>query len=183
MDLFDLLEAMVKLGIPLFLFSWLLFTKLYDGGEINRDGNNQQFKQQLKAFNKSSKKKAKRSERTPVDRVMGHWVSFGGGFYGLAALWTFVVIEIKDIFSFVFYFPGLDVLFEDGLVRLAVSILVNQITNAISAVVWFSYWPAQSILIWVLVAYFGYWLGMDLAKKGVAIPIEKWLQSTKAWFD
>ena len=40
MDLFDLLEAMVKLGIPLFLFSWLLVTKLYDGGEINRDGNN-----------------------------------------------------------------------------------------------------------------------------------------------
>lgn len=33
MNLFDLLEAMVKLGIPLFLFSWLLFTKLYDGDE------------------------------------------------------------------------------------------------------------------------------------------------------
>ena len=183
MDVFDLVEAMVKLGAPLFLFSWLLFSKLYDGGEINREGDNKETKRQLKAFNKKAKKKAKQGERTPIDRVMWHWSSFGGGFYGLAALWTFIVIEVKDIFSFVFFFPGLDVLFEGGLVDLLVNVLVNQISNAISALVWFSYWPSQSVLIWVIVAYLGYWLGMDLAKKGYAIPIQEWVEATKRWFD
>jgi len=183
MNFFDLLEATIKLGLPLFFFSWLLFTKLYEGGQINRQGNKKEAQQQLKAFNKAAKKNKKTGKRTHFDRVMGHWSSFGGGFYGLTALWTFFVIEVKDIFSFFVYFPGFDVLLQDGLVSLAVNVLVNQIANAISALVWFSYWPAQSILVWVIAAYLGYWLGMDLAKKGVGIPIEKWLEATQRWFD
>jgi hypothetical protein len=114
---------------------------------------------------------------------MGHWSGFGGGFYGLAAMWTFVVTVVKDIFSFIFHFTGIDVLLEKGLINLLVEILVNQITNGVSALVWFSYWPAQSIVVWVIAAYFSYWLGMDLAKKGHGIPIEKWAAASQRWFD
>lgn len=173
--LFDLFEAIIKLGGPLFLLSWLLFSKLHEGGVISRQETKEQIKKQLKAFNNATKKKAKNGKRTTLDRVMSHWAGFGGGFYGLAALWTFIVIEVTELFSFIFYFPGLDVLFEDGLVGLLVGVLVNQISNAVSALVWFGYWPAESVLIWVITAYLSYWLGMDCAKKGYAVPIEKWV--------
>jgi hypothetical protein len=38
MDFLDLFEALIKLGLPLSLFSWLVFAKLYDGWEIAREG-------------------------------------------------------------------------------------------------------------------------------------------------
>ncbi len=180
MNIFDLLEAMVKLGLPLFLISWVLFSRLYDSGDIDRSGDRKADKAQLKAYNKASKKKAKTGRKSFVDRVMWHWSSFGGGFYGLAALWTFVVIEFQDLIGFIFNFPGLKALFEDGVISLLVSILVNQITNAVSALIWFSYWPAQSILIWVVAAYLSYWLGMDLAKRGYSIPFEKLMAAIRS---
>jgi hypothetical protein len=183
MNFVDFLEATFKLGLPLFLLSWLIFSKLYEGGAIARGGNKQEAQQQLKASYKAAKKKPKGSSKTHVDRVIGHWSSFGGGFYGLAALWTFAVIEVKDMVSFIFQFPGLDVLLENGLINLLVGIIVNQVTNAVSAFIWFSYWPSQSIVVWVLIAYFSYWLGMELAKKGYGIPLDKWAAASRRWFD
>ncbi len=181
MDILDLLEAILKLGLPLLLLSWLIFTKLYESGVISRGESGKHAEQQLKAFNKTARKKTKGVKRTPMDHVMRQWSSFGGGFYGLAALWTFLVIELKDAIGFIFYFPGLNVLFENGLISFLVSILINQITNAISALVWFNYWPAESIFVWVIAAYLGYWLGMELAKRGYLLPIEKSIDLIRLW--
>jgi hypothetical protein len=116
-----------------------------------------------------------------MDRLMKHWSSFGGGFYGLAALWTFVIIEIRDAINFIFYFPGLDALFEDGLISLLVGVIVNQFTNAISALVWFNYWPAESVLVWVIAAYLGYWTGLELAKRGYLLSLEKGIDLIRRW--
>lgn len=94
---------------------------------------------------------------------------FGGGFYGAAALWTLVVIELSDLFSFVRDFPGFATLFEDGIIAFLLGMLTNQIGTFVDAFVCFDYWPdtSQSPLPWAIIAYLGYWLGMKLAQRGV----------------
>ncbi|MDP6413473.1 MAG: hypothetical protein QGG54_00280 [Gammaproteobacteria bacterium] len=104
---------------------------------------------------------------------------FGSGFYGLAGLWTFAVIEIGQFFGFIFNFPGFSVLFGDGLIAFLVDLGLNQLSNVIQAFVWFSYWPSDSIIIWILVAYLGYWVGVELARRHVELPIDDWLQTVQ----
>ena len=74
------------------------------------------------------------------------------------------------------YVPGIAQLLEDGIISFVVCFLINQFGNVISAFLWFSYWPAESILLWILIAYLGYWTGVELARRNAEIPIEQWLQ-------
>ena len=95
---------------------------------------------------------------------------FGRGFYGLAALWTLVVIEVSELIGFVFNFSGLDALFGDGLIAFLFNLAMNQLSNLINAFVWFSYWDG-SMLIWVLVAYAGYLAGIEAARRNLQVSI------------
>ena len=172
MNLLDLLEALIKLGLPMVALSWFIFSWLYGSGEIDRDADRKAISARLKKMKKSFNKDATENPHF----IFGKWMKFGGGFYGLAGLWTFAVIEILDFFRFVFYFPGIAQLLEDVIISFVVSFLINQFGNVISAFLWFSYWPAESILLWILIAYLGYWTGVELARRNVEIPIEQWLQ-------
>ena len=96
---------------------------------------------------------------------------FGSGFYGLAVLWTLLVIEVLEGLKFVFNFPGFEALFGDGLIPFFVELGMNQLGNLISAFVWFGYWDG-SVFIWVPVAYAGYWLGIEAARRGLKLPSE-----------
>lgn len=162
----ELLEAILFLGGPLFCLSWFLFSWLYGSGDIDRKADQKSIKEQLKSRAKSLKKKRKLGDKSKAAYVYGRWAAFGGGFYGLAALWTFVVIEVVQAIDFTLNFPGFAALFEDGFVNFAVDLLINQISNMVSAFVWFGYWPSNTVILWVLVAYCGYRLGMELAKQG-----------------
>jgi hypothetical protein len=91
-------------------------------------------------------------------------MKFGGGFYGLAALYTFVIVEIADISAFLMNFPGLNVLLADGIIALLVNALINQIMNFVTAITWFIYWGDGSrVLENMALAYAGYYAGMQLA--------------------
>jgi len=113
--------------------------------------------------------------------VYDKWMWFGSGFYGLAGLWTFAAIEISQFFGFIFNFPDFSVLFGDGLIAFLIELGLNQLGNVIQAFVWFSYWPSDSMLIWILVAYLGYWAGVELARRHVEFPIDDdWLQKIQS---
>jgi hypothetical protein len=172
MNTLDLLQAIILLGVPMVALSWFLFSWLFSSGEIDRDDDHKVISTRLKKLKKSVAKK----ESQNTNYVYDKWMWFGSGFYGLAGLWTFAVIEIAQFFGFIFNFPGWAVLFEDGLIGFAVNLLINQLGNVISAFVWFSYWPADSIIIWVLIAYLGYWSGVEMARRNMQLPVDTWLQ-------
>lgn len=159
MSIFDLIEALIKLGLPMVAISWLMFSWLYSSGEIDREADRKAVKLRLKKMKNTFEKKEAHSAGYVYDK----WMWFGSGFYGLAALWTFSVIEISDFLSFIFSFPGFSVLFEDGVIGFFISVALGQLGNLISAFIWFSYWPADSRLLWLLVAYLGYWCGAVLS--------------------
>ncbi|MFT6094557.1 MAG: hypothetical protein ACJA2Q_002462 [Pseudohongiellaceae bacterium] len=174
MIVLEFLEAVLWLGLPMAGLSWFLFSWLYNNGDIDREADQKSTKEQLKSLGKSFKKEKKLSGQSQAAYVYGRWAAFGGGFYGLAALWTFLVIEVSQTIRFVFGFPDFAELFEDGLISFAIELLIDQLGNIVSAFVWFAYWPSDTMILWVLVAYIGYRLGVELARQGRRLDINEW---------
>lgn len=194
----EILEACIKLGIPMAVLSWLMFTWLHSEGKLDIAADRKTIASNLKEMKKSRKsdRKARTEERKKKKRGTGikhrianlfqfnsldqsstnenahflfnRWMWFGSGFYGLAALWTLVIVEMLDVLRFIFAFPGFDVIFANGIIGAIVDFLLNQLSNFISAFLWFGYWGNGSVLTWILVAYAGYFIGTEIAKRGVA---------------
>lgn len=173
MIVLEFIEAVLWLGLPMCALSWFLFSWLYNSGDVDRKADQKSTKAQLKSLGKTFKKEKNASDQSQAAYVYRRWAAFGGGFYGLAALWTFVVIEVSQTIRFVLRFPGFAELFKDGFVNFAVELITNQIGNLVSAFVWFAYWPSETMILWVLVAYFGYRLGMEFAKRGKQLDVDE----------
>lgn len=168
MDLaLDLMLAAVLLGLPMLLFSWALFLRLFQSGDLGRDLDRKMLNAELKKYGKKASKNKQSKSRFFYDK----WMWFGGGFYGLAGLWTFAVIETQQLIAFVLDFPGLGSLIDNGLISLIVNFLLNQLGNLLQGLLWFSWWPAESIPIWIGIAYLGYWVGIELARRQIAIRV------------
>jgi hypothetical protein len=93
----DILKAIIELGLPLALLSWLIFMRLFISGELDRQSDRKGIERGVKKIKASFKGEKKRTfaEKSKTDLVFEKWMYFGSGFYGLAALWTLVVIEVS----------------------------------------------------------------------------------------
>lgn len=186
MNFLTFLEATIKMGIPMVVLSWVIFTRLYGGGELDRKADKKSIRAQVKTMKKSFKGKKKsfkeKKEGGTSNYMVEKWMWFGSGFYGLAGLWTFTVIEITDVLR-VIANPSLilDSL-DDGLIAALVALVVNQFSNLVTAFIWFGYWPDEGTIIWLLVAYAGYWIGEELARRGKEPPIEELLSRLRSLF-
>jgi len=193
MLILDIFAAIAHLGLPVLVLTWWIMSRLYNSGQLERGHDLHNVKFNLKALKKGLKKSAQRSEKksekkssnevseeapektekrtgntqATVGYLEKRWMKFGGGFYGLTALVTFIAIEIADTTQFIVHFPGLAELFKAGIISFLVGILVNQIQNFVTALVWFTYWLEgdRHILVWVLVPYASYLLGLKLASR------------------
>ena len=159
----EILEAALKLGLPVACLSWFILRQLYARGELNRSDDSKTVAENLKQIRKSRKQRTTLS----FDIVQAKWMQFGGGFYGCAALWTFLMIELQELIDLFSNFPGFATLIDNGLIDLIVSLLVNQFTNFITAILWFSYWGdgGGAIAIWMATAYLSYLSGMTAARQ------------------
>ncbi len=168
--LFYLLRATVELGLPVAALSWLLFYRLYSRGELARDADHKTIRSSLKQIRQAHKKSKASSHSildVSVDTLLhAKWMKFGGGFYGVAALWTLIVMEAGGIVSTVLHPSSLEYMFRDGLIGFIVTLLVNQFTTFVQALLWFSWWPGpgKGLFGWVAVAYVGYLAGLNLAR-------------------
>jgi len=159
----DIALALAMLGLPMAVLSWLLFSWMVDSGDIDLQDSHEAINQKLKQLRKLDKKPRK----GPAGRkkiLFDKWMWFGSGFYGLAGFWTLLVIEINEVMSLIMH-PVLDQASpQRGIIDWIISFLLDQLGNVIQAFLWFGYWPADSVIAWVLVAYLGYWLGVELAR-------------------
>lgn len=103
-----------------------------------------------------------------AEYIQSSWMKFGGGFYGLTALWTFFALEIADFIRLIFDWSAIAALFRSDIVSLVVDFFINQFTNIITSFVWFTYWGEDSsILLCFIIAYGAYLLGMQLARRSI----------------
>jgi hypothetical protein len=116
--------------------------------------------------------------REKLDPVLEKWFSFGGGFYGLVALYTWLVVEWNEVWDFLGDLPGIVFSFDPGaLITLVINFFIESLMNFITAIAWPVYWLgiAGNPWVWIAVAYGGYWLGIKAAQH---ITGKRWAEET-----
>lgn len=114
-------------------------------------------------------------DREKLDPVLEKWFSFGGGFYGLVALYTWLVVEWNEVWDFLVDLPGIVFSFDVGsLISLVINFFIESLMNFITAIAWPMYWlgVAGNPWVWIVVAYGGYWLGIKAAQH---VTGKRWL--------
>jgi len=138
----------------------------YQTGRLSRDSDRKIDRAALKEMRKAARKK----KLIGTNVVHRKWLRFGGGFYGTAALWTFLVAELVDLFSLIVDWPGLGEIFAGGPVGFLIRLFLNQIGNFGTAMTWFGFWSDMAgdfnIGLLFLLVIGSYAVGRRLAKSG-----------------
>ncbi len=175
-NLSDLLLAIFMLGLPLVVLSWLLFSFLFETGEISRDADRKLINERVKALKKSTTRNLKKT-----NVLYKKWMWFGSGFYGLAGLYTLAIIELREFIGFLLNLPQISSVLANGIVDAVIQFFINQLGNIIQAFLWWGYWPADSILVWLIVSYLGYWVGVEMARRQRIQSIQDIKEFARRW--
>ena len=157
------LHVLAVAALPMFVLSfamvsWALRTRRLSGDTVKA------LRESMQGLGAAQKDKKRRQE---LDPVMHQWLRFGGGFYGLVAVYTWLLIQWDDVLTF---FAGAWHLVFDlsinGLINLFVRLLIDSFVNFGLAIAWPAYWLAEDRNPWwlLLAAYCGYWLGIKAAQ-------------------
>lgn len=152
--------------VTLFISSFLMFALIYrQNDEAVQAAMAKQEKvkgQERKALVKSIKKQHKGS-----GLLTAKWVEFGGGFYGLVAVLTYLIVEAQEVAELFSSEGGI----MEAISNIGISTLINffieSIMNFITAITWPVFWMGEgqaSFWQWIVVAYVGYSAGQWAAK-------------------
>jgi hypothetical protein len=183
------LLIILKSGLPIaatsFLLVWWALRQDYLDGASSL-GEYDQMKKAEKQSRKAEKKRLKAAKRNglpenpataadgesldelqPTERkfdpLHSKWMQFGGGFYGVVALFTYALIELGEVRDFIL---NLTDLFHGGLISMVVNFFIESIKNFVAAISWPAYWMQRihgEQWLWIVSAYAGYWLGARAA--------------------
>ena len=168
--------ALLMVGLPMALFTLVLVFWALQRGHFRESVDTRALGREMKAMSRNNKKNKKKSKNntkeiepdSPQHPVQKKWAKFGGGFYGIVAFFTYIIVEITEITTMIINFGG----FLDFLKQLNFNVIINifveAVTNFITAMIWPVYWMERIDMnqtwIWFLIAYAGYWLGLKLAQ-------------------
>lgn len=154
--------AILELGLPVAVLAWWLFYRLYSRGELARNADRKAMRLGLREIKKATKKSA----AGDVGILQKKWMKFGGGFYGVAALWTLIVMEVTGVVSAAMNPSSLLASLDKGIFMFVVDLLVNQLLTFVAALTWFTYWNGHedAFFTWIFVAYGGYLAGLNIAR-------------------
>jgi len=188
----EFLLVLVKSSVPIGATSFALVWWALHKGYLGDVDSMHQYEQQRKAADKLRKEEKKqRKLKTKLNKKHGlhksqvtgsasaaadksqkskkfdplhsKWMQFGGGFYGVVAFFTYLLIELAEVRDFFANFPDL---FRGGLISMVIHFFIESLQNFIAAIAWPAYWirriPSDPWM-WILGAYGGYWLGSKLA--------------------
>jgi hypothetical protein len=173
--LIEVFWAILMVGAPIAVFTLALVYWALLRGSFSESLDTKALQREIKAMSKKNKgkNKGKNKEDLKENAVELHplqkkWAKFGGGFYGIVAFFTYIVVEVLEIINKVKGFGG----FFDFLKQLDFSVIIHifveALTNFISAMIWPVYWmqriDTDLTWIWFVVAYAGYWVGLKLAQ-------------------
>jgi uncharacterized membrane protein len=186
----ELIRALFMAGVPVAVTSYLLVWWALRSDYLDSAGGVDDVEKQFKALSasKSKKKKADKKAAKVMNRrgkevateeaqpaaparkmnpVHNKWLSFGGGFYGVVALLTYMVVELGELRDFVARYDGFMNLLRQLNFNIVIELIIDAFTNFIVAIAWPVYWlgdiAGEYIWIWFAVAYGAYWAGAKLA--------------------
>ncbi|NQY04129.1 MAG: hypothetical protein HRT76_12845 [Halieaceae bacterium] len=159
----EMLQALLRGGVPMLalsfgMVSWALYRGWLSGDSVS------ELHESISALGKNQKDKKSRRQMNPA---MDKWFRFGGGFYGLVALYTWLLLEWPDVTTFISGMSELLFSFDAGAVlKLVLQLVIDSFINFGLAIAWPAYWLQDNRNPWELlfVAYGGYWLGINAAQ-------------------
>lgn len=159
----ELFIALFKAGLPVGVAAYLLVWWALRNGYLGKAGSVKEVEKEVKRLVKD---KESPREGDPVHRK---WLSMGGGFYGVVAMLTYIVVEVGEILDFLAGFDGIAAFIDSISINMLVGLIIEAVKNSIIAIAWPAYWltdiRSNHIWIWFVVAYAGYWLGSSLATR------------------
>lgn len=169
--LIEIFWALLMVGIPIGLFTLALVYWLLQRGSFSESLDIKGLEREIKAMSKSNKKKNKQaSKENTVDLhpLQKKWAKFGGGFYGIVAFFTYIVVEVRELISMIMGFGGFFDFLKQLNVNLIIQIFIEALINFIAAITWPVYWmqriDTDQTWLWFVMAYAGYWVGLKLAQ-------------------
>lgn len=152
-----LITGFLPVGVLAFALSWWALHR----GILEEKSDFNALKKEISEFGKRQKKAEEKKKLNPVH---DKWFKFGGGFYGLVGLYTYVLVEWREIVDLVVGLPSLVLKFD---IDVLINFFIESLTNFITAVTWPMYWlergSSQYLWVWIVLAYAGYWAGIKLA--------------------
>ena len=173
--LIEVLWALLLVGAPIAVLTLVIVWWALARGYFQEALDTRALQREIKAMSRNHKKNNKKNDKknkaegvAALHPVQKKWTKFGGGFYGIVAFFTYIIVEVTEIINMIMDFGGLvDFVKQLGL-DVIINIFVDALMNFISAMVWPFYWmrriDTDQVWIWFLVAYGGYWLGLKLAQ-------------------
>jgi hypothetical protein len=157
----EIIIAVLKAGLPVGLATyalvWWALKKDYLGSVAS-------LKDVEQGVKRLSKDKAGKKNRDPLHNK---WLAFGGGFYGVVGLLTYVVVELGEIRDFFMQFESIGALISSLSIDLFIGLIIDGLMNFMVALAWPVYWISSigggRIWIWFGIAYAGYWAGVRIA--------------------
>ena len=176
----QLFAAIFKLALPVGVLSFIMVWWSLQDGRLSETENVRALRKEIDALGKQKKKEkkerkeAKKSGAKPPEKaansniIHDKWLKFGGGFYGIVAMYTYGIVEFNELRTFIASFGGFRAFLGSLNVGVIVNIFVEGLKNFITAITWPVFWMsefgAERIWIWGGIAYGAYWLGMRTAQ-------------------
>lgn len=163
----ETIVAAFKVALPIGILSHVMVRWALHRGYLQETGGFDALRKEIKALAKNKDEEGKKIKRSKTDPVHDKWLKFGGGFYGLVALYTYGLVEFRELREFIANFGGLFEFLRQLNFDMLINLFIDAMMNFVTAVAWPMYWMAEissdRIWLWFLVAYAGYWYGMKLA--------------------
>ena len=164
--LLDALHSILYAGLPVGIFSFLMVYYAYFKGYLSPS-----MSIKLAFANKGDDHKLSKKHKKQLQFLHSKWLTFGGGFYGLVALLTFMYIEIEQMVQWLLKATGFQYFLDLLTISTIINMFIESILNMIKAAIWFTYWPdvfdIGNGIVWILAAYIGYRAGAKLAQNYV----------------
>ena len=157
--------ALVLVGLPITLFTLAIAWWGMRNGHFKEINDRKELGREMKKMSKE-KIDPKNDNR---DLIQKKWAKFGGGFYGIVAFFTYLVVEIREIADVIMNICGLWEFIKHLDVGVIIELFINALINFITAMTWPLYWmdriDTNQVWMFFLAAYGGYVLGLRLAQQ------------------
>jgi len=166
--------AMLLVGLPIGAFTMALVYWVLRGTHSRKSLDSGALRREIMAVTQRKKKKKKDKDADKEEDKASHplqkkWTKFGGGFYGIVAFFTYIVVEVIEIIDMIANFGGFIDFIKQLDFNVIVQMFVQALMNFITAIAWPAYWlrriDTNQVWIWFLMAYAGYWVGLKLVEK------------------
>ena len=149
-------------GLATMAFTYLMVFLAIKRGYLELEEN-------IDELSKRRKQAKKDKSDFKINPVHNKWLFFGGGYYGIMALATYLHVELLEIYDFFRDFSTLANFVDQISIGAIISFIIDSFLNLIPAFTWFLYWPKVIIMqngwYWLAASYAGYYIGEFLARR------------------